>query len=106
LESQTRLQQLCDLEAILQINRRYPERAVDFVIAYAREPAVRTGASLIAHGAALHGAGEWRQLAFECELSPNQRDVARLKFKIGDPIPAGQWAALNLPKSPAPLGED
>ena len=106
LAPQTRLQQLCDLEAILQINRQYPERAVDFVIAYATEPAVRMGASLIAHGAAFHGAGEWRGLAFECQLSANHRDVARLKFKIGDPIPAAQWSALNLPKSPAPLGDD
>jgi hypothetical protein len=106
LESQTRLQQLCDLEAMLQINRQYPEHAVDFVIAYATAPAVRAGASLIAHGAAFHGAGEWRGLAFECQLSANQRDVAHLKFKIGDPIPAAQWSALNLPKSPAPLGND
>jgi hypothetical protein len=107
LESETRRQQLCDLEAILQINRQYPKYAVDFVIAYATEAAVRAGATLIAHGAAFHSAGAWRRLAFECQWSANQRDVASLKFKIGDPIPADQWSALNLPKSPAPsLGND
>ena len=41
LEPQTRLQQLCNLEAILQINRQYEEYGVDFVVAYAKEAVVR-----------------------------------------------------------------
>lgn len=106
LEPQARLQQICDFEAILQINRLYPDYGVDFVIAYATEDAVRSGATLVAHGAAFHRAGEWRRVAYECLVAANQRDVASLKFKIGDAIPADQWPELNLPKSPAPLGED
>jgi hypothetical protein len=106
LEPQTRLHQICDFEAILQINRLYPDYGVDFVVAYATEDAVRSGATLIAHGAAFHRAGEWRRLAFECQVAANQRDVASLKFKIGDAIPPDQWSDLNLPKSPAPLGDD
>jgi hypothetical protein len=43
LEPQTRLQQLCDFEAILQINRQYDQYAADFVIAYATEATVRKG---------------------------------------------------------------
>jgi hypothetical protein len=57
LEPQTRLQQLCDFEAILQINRQFSEYAVDFVIAYATEAAVRKGDAVIAHGAAFHSNG-------------------------------------------------
>jgi hypothetical protein len=107
LEPQTRLEQICNLEAILQINQLYPDYAVDFVSAYATEAAVRSGATLLAHGAAFHGAGRWRRLAFECQVAANQRDVASLKFKIGEPIPTDQWSDLNLPKSPAPaLGDD
>jgi hypothetical protein len=107
LEPQTRLQQLCNLEAILQINRQYEEYAVDFVIAYAREAVVRKGDALIARGAAFHSNGRWYNLAFECQLSADQRDVAGLKFKLGDTIPGDQWADLNLPKAPAnPLGGD
>jgi hypothetical protein len=107
LEPQTRSQQLCDFEAILQINRQFNEYAVDFVVAYATEAAVRRGGVVIAHGAAFHSNGRWYNLAFECQLSANQRDVAHLKFKLGDAIPAEQWADLNLPKAPAnPLGGD
>src|SRR5215471_9854668 len=43
LEPQTRSQQLCDLEAILQINRQFDGYAADFVIAYATEAVVRKG---------------------------------------------------------------
>jgi hypothetical protein len=107
LEPQTRSQQLCDFEAILQINRQFNEYAVDFVVAYATEAVVRKGDAIIAHGAAFHSNGQWYNLAFECQLSANQRDVAHLKFKLGDAIPGDQWADLNLPRTPAnPLGGD
>lgn len=107
LEPQTRLQQLCDLEAILQINRRYDQYAADFVIAYATEATVRKGDAVIAHGAAFHGKGRWYNLAFECQPSADEQDVARLRFKLGDAIPEERWAELNLPKAPAnPLGGD
>jgi hypothetical protein len=107
LEPQTRSQQLCDFEAILQINRQFNEYAVDFVVAYATGAVVRKGDAVIAHGAAFHSNGGWYNLAFECQLSANQRDVAHLKFKLGDAIPRDQWADLNLPKAPAnPLGGD
>lgn len=107
LEPQTRLQQLCDFEAILQINRQYDQYAADFVIAYATEAAVRKGDAVIARGAAFHSGGQWYKLAFECQLSTSQRNVAHLKFKVGDPIPGDQWADLNLPKAPTnPFGGD
>jgi Domain of Unknown Function (DUF930) len=105
LEPQTRLQQLCNLEAILQINRQYEGYAVDFVIAYAREAVVRKGDAIIARGAAFHSDGRWYNFTYECQLSANQRHVARLKFKLGDTIPGNQQADLNLPKVPAnPFG--
>ena len=107
LEPQTRLQQVCNLEAILQINRQYDQYAVDFVIAYATQAVVRKGDAIIAHGAAFHSNGQWYNLAFECQMSVNHRDVAHLKFKLGDAIPGDQWADLNLPRAPAnPLGGD
>jgi hypothetical protein len=106
LEPQTRSQQLCDLEVILQINRQYGQYAVDFVIAYATEATIRQGKAIIARGAAFHSNGQWYNLAFECQIA-NQRDVERLKFKLGQPIPEERWADLNLPKRPAnPLGGD
>jgi hypothetical protein len=105
LEPQTRSQQLCDLEAILQINRQFDGYAVDFVIAYATEAVRRKSDAVIAHGAAFHSNGRWYNLAFECQLTASQRGVAQLKFKLGDAIDEGRWADLNLPKAPAnPLG--
>jgi Domain of Unknown Function (DUF930) len=107
LEPQTRLQQVCDLEAVLQINRQYDQYAVDFVVAYATQAVVRKGDAIIANGAAFHANGQWYKLAFECQMSVNHRDVAHLKFKVGDAIPGDQWADLNLPRAPAnPLGGD
>jgi hypothetical protein len=107
LEPQTRSQQVCDLAAILQINRQFSQYAVDFVVAYATEAVVRKGDAIVAHGAAFHSNGQWYNLAFECHVATNQRDVAHLRFKLGDAIPGDQWADLNLPKAPAnPLGGD
>jgi Domain of Unknown Function (DUF930) len=107
LEPQTRLQQVCDLEAILQINRQYDQYAVDFVIAYATQAVLRKGDAIIANGAAFHSNGQWYNLAFECQVSVDHRDVAHLKFKVGDALPGDQWSDLNLPRAPAnPLGGD
>jgi hypothetical protein len=107
LEPQTRSQQLCDLEAILQINRQFDGYAVDFVIAYATEAVVRKGDAVIAHGAAFHSNGRWYNLAFECQLTASRGGVAHLKFKLGDAIEEERWADLNLPKEPAnPFGGD
>jgi Domain of Unknown Function (DUF930) len=107
LEPHTRSEQLCDFEAILQINRQFNQYAVDFVIAYATQAVVRKGDAIVANGAAFHSNGRWYNLAFECQLSANQRDVAHLKFRLGEAIPGDQWADLNLPRAPAnPLGGD
>jgi hypothetical protein len=107
LERQTRSQQLCDLEAILQINRQFDGYAVDFVVAYATQAVVQKSDAVVAYGAAFHSNGRWYNLAFECQLSADQRGVAHLKFKLGDAIDEGRWADLNLPKAPAnPLGGD
>lgn len=106
LEPQTRSQQLCDLEAILQINRQFDGYAVDFVIAYATEAVVRKGDAVIAHGAAFHSNGRWYNLAFECQLT-GKGGVAHLKFKLGEAIDEERWADLNLPEAPAnPLSGD
>jgi Domain of Unknown Function (DUF930) len=80
--------------------------AVDFIIAYAAGATIRRGDAIVADGAAFHSNGRWYNLAFECQLSANHHDVARLKFKLGDSIAEERWADLNLPKAPAnPLGD-
>jgi hypothetical protein len=55
MELQARLEQLCDFEAILQINQRH---GAGFVIAYATAAALRRGNAIIARGAAFHGNGQ------------------------------------------------
>ena len=49
---------------------------------------------------------KWLALYSQAPAS-DERDVARLKFKLGDTMPGDQWAGLNLLKAPAnPLGGD
>jgi hypothetical protein len=105
LETNTRLEQLCNLEAILQISQKeahHPET----VIAYAMRETRSEGDSIIADGAAFHSEGQWYNLAFKCRISPRQQRVSAFEFATGAAIPQRDWAAHDLPRSVTQAADD
>ena len=106
LETATRLQQLCDFEAMLQIGRADGRFKPDFVVAYAMADAKTDRNEIIADGAAFHSDGQWYNLAFRCRMSARQEKVQAFEFAVGALIPQRDWAPHNLPTNPSGAGDE
>lgn len=59
LDPETRLEQTCDTEVVLRINREHPKFRVDKVIAYAFGDTTSSGNLFKAPGAVLRSRGQW-----------------------------------------------
>lgn len=96
LDPRTRLEQICDLEAMLRIHRdgssARPDRAKSDVIS----PPRHAGDVLNAPGAAFRDRGRWYKLAFVCKASPDHLQVQSFTYKVGELIPASKWADYGL----------
>ncbi len=95
-EEETRLEQLCDLEAMAQIAALrlfLPDR----VVAYAKADTRIVGDTLIADGAAFRSKRLWYGLSFTCGLSANRQAVESFAFTLGSEIPQRLWEKYNLP---------
>jgi len=106
LETNTRLEQLCNLEAILQISQKETQFRPETVIAYAMRETRSDGESIIADGAAFHSAGQWYNLAFKCRISARQQKVSAFEFAIGAAIPERDWASHDLPRGAMQAADD
>ena len=106
LESNTRIIQICDLEAILQITRSGLDFRPVAVIAYAMADVVVEGETVIANGAAFQSDGEWHKLSFRCRISRRAQTVQGFEFAVGAPIPESDRDAHNLPARPVGLADD
>ena len=96
LDPQTRLEQTCDTEVMLRINRDRNSFKVDKVIAYAiKDPVVRKY-SIKAPGAVFRSRGDWYRLSFDCTTGPRRLDAQSLHYEIGSKIPKSDWRKLNL----------
>ncbi|MBN9061352.1 MAG: DUF930 domain-containing protein [Rhizobiales bacterium] len=100
LDADGRFEQLCNLEAMAQIARAYPDLRPDRVIAYARADTTTKGDLLSAAGAAFHSGRDWINLSFTCRASRDRTTMIAFEFEVGEPIPRSDWTALNLPARP------
>lgn len=89
--------QLCDLEAMEQVHlwksALQPDRLVDYALS---DPHVEQGV-FVATGAAFRSGHRWYEISFRCSVDAGRRKVTGFTFRVGDPIPASEWSALNLP---------
>jgi hypothetical protein len=96
LEPQTRLEQICDLEAMTRIRRErkefLPDRAKSYVVSAPRH----MGHTVKANGAAFRSKGRWYELSFTCTGTPDHMKVLSFKYKIGHPIPTAKWQEYGL----------
>jgi hypothetical protein len=96
LDPQTRLEQVCDLEAMNRIDRDanpyHPDRAKTDVVSHP----VHTGDTVTGKGGAFRSKGRWYSFSFSCKSTPDHMKVLSFSYKIGEPIPESKWAALGL----------
>lgn len=96
LDPATRLEQVCDLEAMTRIdhdpNPYHPDRAQTDVVSHPQH----SGDTLKGSGGAFRSKGHWYSFSFTCKGSPDHMKVLSFGYKIGDLIPESKWAALGL----------
>lgn len=96
LDPKTRLEQVCDLEAMSRIAKDAklyrPDRAKTDVVSHP----VHTGDTVTGKGGAFRSKGRWYSFSFACKGSPDRMKVLSFSYKIGEPIPESKWAAYGL----------
>lgn len=96
LDPATRLEQLCDIEAMHRINRDpnafHPDRAV---LAATSNPET-TGHIIRGSGGAFRSKGKWYNFSFKCEASDDHMSVISFDYKLGKLIPPEQWSKDGL----------
>lgn len=88
--------QLCNLEALEQINRLRPGSAPDLVAPYAMKAEKVKGTSVEVEGGAFRSKRNWFNIRFNCEVDPTGQAVVAFAFAIGDAIPRAEWQEHNL----------
>ncbi|MBP1850564.1 DUF930 domain-containing protein [Rhizobium halophytocola] len=91
--------QVCNLEAMEQIERQDPSLKPDFVLAYARDDMRQHGLDITADGAAFHSKDGWYGLRYRCKAKADHRGVSDFAFAVEEAVPEAQWADLNLPSA-------
>lgn len=96
MDPATRLEQVCDVEAMRRINRDHREFKIDrSVVSALEEPKVK-GHTLTGKGAAFRSKGKWYQYAFTCQATPDRLRVLSFEYRLGDEIPEAQWSQHGL----------
>ena len=96
LDPATRLEQVCDLEAMNRIGRDanpfHPDRAKTDVLTHP----VHAGDMVKGTGGAFRSKGKWYAFSFTCKGSPDHMRVLSFSYKIGRLIPEEKWASYGL----------
>jgi hypothetical protein len=95
LDPQTRLEQVCDREAMRRIKdeKKLP---VDRAQGAASAEPKTEGHKLTAKGAAYRSKGAWYGLTFVCEATPDHMKVLSFEYQTGEPIPKAKWEDYGL----------
>ena len=94
LDPKTRLEQICDLEAMRKMSQggMRVDRAKSDVIT----PPQHLGNTLVAKGGAFRSGGKWYQMSFTCKATPDHKTVTDFSYKTGAVIPPAKWASYGL----------
>ncbi len=97
MEEETRLEQLCNIEAMAQIAAALKQFEPDRIVAYAMADTKRVGSTITAEGAAFRSGLSWYNLNYTCQLDMRDRIVRSFELAVGNAIPRKLWEAHNLP---------
>lgn len=87
----SRVAQLCSTE--LQMQLRHAGHFPDILPSYG----VSQGTVLDVPSAAFHGADQWFDLSYRCEIDQNATKVVSFALNVGNAIPRNQWKQRGLP---------
>jgi len=88
--------QLCNIEAMSQLQAWRATLAPDQVVAYATADVVVAGATVAAAGAAFRSGGRWFALRYRCAIAAGGPTVDAFDFLVGDAIPRDRWEDYGL----------
>lgn len=96
LDPDTRMDQICDYEAMRRIDQDsspyHPDRAKAEVIS----PPKRTANSVNTTGGAFRSHGRWYTLSYACITTPDHMKVTSFSYTVGKLIPESDWAKYGL----------
>lgn len=97
LDPATRLEQLCDAEAMKRIGKEHkkvyrPDRSI---LSALSEPKIK-GDTISGDGGAFRSKKKWYRYSFTCKATQDRLHVTDFTYKIGDEIPETQWARHGL----------
>lgn len=96
MDPESRLTQVCDLEAMNRIARDgTPHRPDRAMVDQLGEPK-RNGHSLRGTGGAFRSKGEWYRFSFSCDAASDHMSVLSFEYKIGNKVERKEWATLGL----------
>lgn len=96
LEPEERARQACILKGLSVVQRSTQLRNADRIKSSIFSGAKLEGTHLVAKGGAVRAKGRWYAVSFECHLSPDLMRAYDFSFSVGDEVPKGKWASLNL----------
>jgi hypothetical protein len=97
LAADERVEQLCAIEAMAQINAWKVTLHPDRLVAYAMAETKVSKNVLLADGAAFHSNQQWYNIKFKCDLAADHKKVVSFEFIVGDAVPRNEWTRHNLP---------
>lgn len=97
LAADTRIEQLCGLEAMEQVHAWRRDFQPDRIVVYAMGEPTMTGNLFEANGAAFRSHALWYAVKFSCELTADHARVAGFAFAVGEPVPRDRWEDHGLP---------
>ena len=92
-----RREQLCNLEAMEQVEAWNDDYKPERLVAYAMTDTLVSGNVVQADGAAFRSKRQWYNLKYRCEVTADLVTVTAFEFSVGDPIPRKDWDAHYLP---------
>jgi hypothetical protein len=95
LDPQTRLEQVCDLEAMKRIKQEQKVPTDRAQGAASAEPKTE-GHTLTATGGAFRSKGAWYELSFVCQASADHMKVLSFEYQTGKAIPQAKWEDYGL----------
>lgn len=96
LDPATRLEQVCDAEAMKRIAQENREFRIDRSVVSALEEPRAKGDTLSGNGGAFRSKGKWYQYSFVCNAAPDRLHVLKFEYKLGEEIPETQWSKHGL----------
>ena len=95
LDPQTRLEQVCDLEAMKRI-KQDTKVPVDRAQGAASAEPKTEGDTLTAKGGAYRSKSAWYELSFVCQASADHMKVLSFQYQTGKAIPESKWEDYGL----------